>query len=66
MAALRCRRLGPELRHLRGILTHCCAVAARPHLQPIPAVLEIPSKDCPYDPSQDSLLTRVKHIAGFN
>ncbi len=35
-------------------------------LQPIPAVLEIPSKDCPYDPNQDSLLTRVKHIAGFN
>ncbi|KXZ47529.1 hypothetical protein GPECTOR_34g688 [Gonium pectorale] len=36
------------------------------HNKPIPAVLEIPSKDCPYDPSQDSLLTRVKHIAGFN
>ncbi|EFJ50033.1 hypothetical protein VOLCADRAFT_104166 [Volvox carteri f. nagariensis] len=36
------------------------------HNKPIPAVLEIPSKDCPYDPSQDSLLRRVKHIAGFN
>ncbi|KAG2428800.1 hypothetical protein HXX76_011500 [Chlamydomonas incerta] len=36
------------------------------HNRPIPAVLEIPSKDCPYDPNQDSLLTRVKHIAGFN
>ncbi|KAG2495441.1 hypothetical protein HYH03_006387 [Edaphochlamys debaryana] len=36
------------------------------HNKPIPAVLEIPSKDCPYDPAQDTLLTRVKHIAGFN
>lgn len=36
------------------------------HNKPIPAVLEIPSKDAPYDPTQDSLLTRVKHIAGFN
>ncbi|GIL82318.1 hypothetical protein Vretimale_7283 [Volvox reticuliferus] len=36
------------------------------HNKPIPSVLEIPSKDCPYDPSQDSLLKRVKLIAGFN
>jgi hypothetical protein len=35
-----------------------------PAAQPIPAVLEIPSKDSPYDPNQDSLLTRVKHIFG--
>ena len=33
-------------------------------LQPIPAVLEIPSKDCPYDPSQDGLFQRVKHLLG--
>ncbi|GLC61814.1 hypothetical protein PLESTB_001806100 [Pleodorina starrii] len=40
--------------------------AVEAHNKPIPAVLEIPSKDCPYDPSQDSLLARVKLIAGFN
>ena len=28
--------------------------------QPIPAVLEIPSKDHPYDPSKDSILRRAK------
>lgn len=30
------------------------------HQVPIPAVLEIPSKDCPYDPSKDSILRRAK------
>lgn len=34
------------------------------HSQPIPAVLEIPSKDAPYDPNQDSLLKRVRIIFG--
>ncbi|CAI0434256.1 unnamed protein product [Linum tenue] len=29
---------------------------------PIPAILEIPSKDHPYDPSQDSVLSRVKYL----
>jgi len=28
--------------------------------EPIPAVLEIPSKDHPYDPSKDSILRRAK------
>ena len=28
--------------------------------QPIPAVLEIPSKDNPYDASKDSILRRAK------
>ena len=32
--------------------------------QAVPAVLEIPSKDNPYDPNADSLLVRVKHIFG--
>lgn len=33
------------------------------HTQPIPSVLEIPSKDHPYDASKDSILrrARVKH-----
>lgn len=34
------------------------------HSAPIPAILEIPSKDAPYDPSQDSILRRVKLMFG--
>jgi V-type H+-transporting ATPase subunit F len=30
------------------------------HSEPVPAVLEIPSKDHPYDPSKDSILRRAK------
>ncbi|CAM6090917.1 unnamed protein product [Calypogeia fissa] len=30
--------------------------------KPLPAILEIPSKDHPYDPAQDSILSRVKHM----
>ncbi|KAL3677182.1 hypothetical protein R1sor_027130 [Riccia sorocarpa] len=30
--------------------------------KPLPAILEIPSKDHPYDASQDSILSRVKHM----
>lgn len=30
------------------------------HTQPIPAILEIPSKDHPYDASKDSILRRAK------
>jgi ATP synthase F subunit len=33
------------------------------HNEPIPAVLEIPSKDHPYDASKDSILRRAKVIA---
>lgn len=33
-------------------------------LQPIPAILEIPSKEHPYDPSKDSIMTRVKIMFG--
>lgn len=32
------------------------------HTQPVPAVLEIPSKDHPYDASKDSILRRAKVI----
>lgn len=34
------------------------------YTKPVPAVLEIPSKDVPYDPSQDSVLSRVKFMFG--
>lgn len=30
------------------------------HLQPVPSILEIPSKDHPYDPTKDSILRRAK------
>ena len=30
--------------------------------KPMPAILEIPSKDQPYDPNQDSILSRVKFL----
>jgi len=33
-------------------------------VQPTPAVLEVPSKDQPYDPSKDSILRRVKGMFG--
>ena len=32
--------------------------------QPIPAVLEVPSKDAPYDAAKDSVLARVQHLLG--
>lgn len=36
------------------------------HTQPIPAVLEIPSKDHPYDASKDSILRRAKVQININ
>jgi len=30
------------------------------HTAPVPAILEIPSKDHPYDPAKDSILRRAK------
>ena len=33
---------------------------------PFPAVLEIPSKDKPYDPEKDSIMKRVKLLTGDN
>merc|ERR1712118_1913 len=30
--------------------------------KPVPAILEIPSKDMPYDAAKDSVLQRVKHM----
>ncbi|CAO3686292.1 hypothetical protein G6F70_000973 [Rhizopus microsporus] len=34
------------------------------HNQAFPAVLEIPSKDHPYDPEKDSVLKRVRRLFG--
>ncbi|KAL0730535.1 hypothetical protein Bca4012_026628 [Brassica carinata] len=30
--------------------------------KPVPAIIEIPSKDHPYDPAHDSVLSRVKYL----
>merc|ERR1712018_503936 len=32
------------------------------HTAPVPAILEIPSKDHPYDPNKDSILRRAKGL----
>jgi len=32
------------------------------HTAPVPAILEIPSKDSPYDPTKDSILRRAKGL----
>ena len=45
----------------QGIDGAGCLLSA---LQPVPAILEIPSKEHPYDPSQDSILARVKFMFG--
>jgi ATP synthase F subunit len=34
------------------------------YTRPVPAILEVPSKDQPYDPTQDSILARVKFMFG--
>lgn len=47
----------PIANMIRHVIAH--------HDKPVPAVLEIPSKDAPYDPNQDSLLIRVKHLLGM-
>lgn len=65
----RCRRVG--MQHARPSPAAAWPLLPRltPHHpcspQAIPAVLEIPSKDSPYDPNQDSLLNRVKHLLGL-
>ncbi|AMD22295.1 HGL045Wp [Eremothecium sinecaudum] len=34
------------------------------YAEPFPAILEIPSKDHPYDPEKDTVLRRVKRLFG--
>jgi V-type H+-transporting ATPase subunit F len=34
------------------------------YTRPVPAIIEVPSKTLPYDPSQDSVLARVKYMFG--
>lgn len=34
------------------------------YVNPFPAILEIPSKDHPYDPEKDSVLRRVRRLFG--
>lgn len=45
------QNIAEQIRHLIDV-----------HTAPIPAILEIPSKDQPYDPSKDSILRRAKGL----
>ncbi|KAI8920198.1 ATPase, V1 complex, subunit F [Powellomyces hirtus] len=47
------QQVGDEIRHLLDDYT-----------QAFPTILEIPSKDRPYDPSKDSVLKRVQRLFG--
>lgn len=42
--------------NIAELIRHCIDS----HTAPLPAVLEIPSKDHPYDPSKDSILRRAR------
>ena len=50
------------------LVTQVIASTIRPLIdaynKPVPAILEIPSKDSPYDPTQDSILARVRFMFG--
>jgi V-type H+-transporting ATPase subunit F len=46
--------------HIANTIRHLLDAYSRP----VPAILEIPSKDQPYDPSQDSVLAKVKFLFG--
>ncbi|KAK9844164.1 hypothetical protein WJX81_006640 [Elliptochloris bilobata] len=46
--------------HVANLIRHLINNYARP----VPAILEIPSKEHPYDPNQDSILLRVKNVLG--
>lgn len=65
------RFTNPDSRPAVGVLLLAQSVAGEiRHLldgytQIIPAILEIPTKDHPYDPSADYLLQRVKRLTGM-
>lgn len=50
------------------MISQTCANEIRPLIQqltkPIPTVLEIPSKDTPYESSKDGIMLRVKQLLG--
>ncbi|CBY31946.1 unnamed protein product [Oikopleura dioica] len=50
------------------MITQCHAEKVRhlidSHVEPIPTILEIPSKDNPYDPEKDSVLKRARSVIG--
>jgi V-type H+-transporting ATPase subunit F len=46
--------------HIANTIRHLLDAYSRP----VPAILEIPSKDQPYDPNQDSVLAKVKFLFG--
>jgi V-type H+-transporting ATPase subunit F len=50
------------------LVTQAVAEEIRPaiaaHAAAVPAILEIPSKDTPYNPAKDGVLARVRHLLG--
>lgn len=50
----------PHLQTIAGMIRHLLDA----YTKPVPAILEIPSKDAPYDPAQDSVLQRVRFMFG--
>ncbi|XP_074023729.1 V-type proton ATPase subunit F, partial [Numenius arquata] len=44
------------------VLAELIRHAVEAHSRPIPAVLEIPSKEHPYDPAKDSVLRRARGL----
>lgn len=54
------RSLPPSKQTIAGMIRHLLDA----YTKPVPAILEIPSKDAPYDPSQDSVLQRVRFMFG--
>ena len=62
--------LSLSLHHLKTLVTDFKQIAERirhsvdSFTEAFPAVLEIPSKDHPYDPEKDSVLRRVRRLFG--
>lgn len=52
---LSCPQIAEEIRHLLNA-----------YEKTIPTILEIPSKDSPYDPSKDYIMRRVGMMLGEN
>ncbi|NWX80390.1 VATF ATPase, partial [Cepphus grylle] len=44
------------------VLAELIRHAVEAHTRPLPAVLEIPSKEHPYDPAKDSVLRRARGL----
>lgn len=46
--------------HVANDIRHLISI----YSEPLPAIVEVPSKDAPYNPNEDSLMIRVKKLIG--